>query len=211
MESDRRKNIILGITGSVASIKLQELVDALTQTLNVNICIVPTKSSLHFVPEFDQLCKVSDLSERLALLKDETAKEKIVLSFSDEDEWNSWHERSDPVLHIELKKWADLLLVAPLDANTMGKLANGLCDNLLTCVARAWDIEAIETKPVVVCPSMNTYMFRHPITGRQLRVLSDEFGFTVVDCVEKRLMCGDVGLGAMASVDTIVATVKDLL
>lgn len=211
MESDRRKNIILGITGSVASIKLQELVDTLTQTLNVNICIVPTKSSLHFVPDFDRLCKASGLNERLAMLKDENAREKIVLSFSDEDEWNSWHKRSDPVLHIELKKWADLLLVAPLDANTMGKLANGLCDNLLTCVARAWDIEAIQTKPVVVCPSMNTFMFRHPITGRQLRVLADEFGFTVVDCVEKRLMCGDVGLGAMASVDTIVAVVRNLL
>lgn len=211
MESDRRRNIILGITGSVASIKLQELTDTLTQTLNVNICIVPTKSSLHFVPDFDRLSKLPGLSERLAVLKGEGAQEKFVISFTDEDEWSSWQKRSDPVLHVELKKWADLLLLAPLDANTMGKLANGLCDNLLTCIARAWDIEAIHKKPVVICPSMNTYMFRHPITGKQLKMLSEELGFTVVDCVEKRLMCGDVGLGAMASVDTIVAIVKDLL
>lgn len=210
MEPDRRKNIILGITGSVASIKLKELADTLSKTLNVNICIVPTKNSKHFIPDFDNLFKTSSLSERLAILKN-GSKEKVVLSFTDEDEWASWQKRSDPVLHIELKKWADLLLFAPLDANTMGKLANGLCDNLLTCIARAWDIDQIQTKPVVISPAMNTYMFQHPITRKQLMVLSEEFGFTVVDTVEKVLMCGDVGLGAMASVDTIVTVVKELL
>lgn len=139
------------------------------------------------------------------------AKDNIVFSFTDEDEWSSWQKRSDPVLHIELKKWADIFLIAPLDANTMAKLANGLCDNLLTCVARAWDIREVKRRPVVVCPAMNTFMYEHPITSRQLGVLREEFGFTVVDCVEKVLMCGDVGLGAMASVETIAGAVKNLV
>jgi phosphopantothenoylcysteine decarboxylase len=59
----------------------------------------------------------------------------------DEDEWHAWARVGDPVLHIELRRWADVLLFAPLSANTLAKLANGLCDNLATCVARAWDYQ----------------------------------------------------------------------
>uniref|UniRef100_A0A0B6ZDI2 Flavoprotein domain-containing protein n=1 Tax=Arion vulgaris TaxID=1028688 RepID=A0A0B6ZDI2_9EUPU len=58
---------------------------------------------------------------------------------TDTDEWEAWSSIQDPVLHIELRKWADIMLIAPLDANTLAKIATGLCDNLLTCVARAWD------------------------------------------------------------------------
>lgn len=55
-------------------------------------------------------------------------------------EWELWKKRGDPVLHIELRKWADFLLVAPLSANSLAKISNGLCDNLLTLVCRAWEI-----------------------------------------------------------------------
>lgn len=57
----------------------------------------------------------------------------------DEDEWHDWKAVGDPVLHIELRRWADVYVVAPLSANSLAKLATGLCDNLVTCVARAWD------------------------------------------------------------------------
>lgn len=57
----------------------------------------------------------------------------------DEDEWRDWAAVGDPVLHIELRRWADVFVVAPLSANSLAKLAQGLCDNLVTCVARAWD------------------------------------------------------------------------
>lgn len=57
----------------------------------------------------------------------------------DEDEWHDWKAAGDPVLHIELRRWADVYVVAPLSANSLAKLATGLCDNLVTCVARAWD------------------------------------------------------------------------
>ncbi|XP_032720977.1 phosphopantothenoylcysteine decarboxylase isoform X5 [Lontra canadensis] len=117
-----------------------------------------------------------------------------------------WKCRSDPVLHIDLRRWADLMLVAPLDANTLGKVASGICDNLLTCVIRAWDCR----KPLLFCPAMNTVMWEHPITAQQLGQLK-AFGYVEIPCVAKKLVCGDQGLGAMAEVGTIVDKVKEVL
>jgi phosphopantothenoylcysteine decarboxylase len=117
----------------------------------------------------------------------------------DEDEWSLWKKRGDPVLHIDLVKWADIFIIAPLDANTLGKISSGLCDNLLTCVARAWDME----KPLIFCPAMNTKMFNHPITRKQIEELKD-FGYYEISPISKTLMCGDTGLGAMAEYFTIV-------
>ena len=76
-------------------------------------------------------------------------------------------ERTDEVLHIELRRWADVLLIAPLDANTLAKLAVGLSDNCLTCVWRAWD----PVRPVILAPAMNTLMWEHAITARHLSQL----------------------------------------
>ncbi|XP_078189846.1 phosphopantothenoylcysteine decarboxylase isoform X4 [Callithrix jacchus] len=117
-----------------------------------------------------------------------------------------WKCRSDPVLHIDLRRWADLLLVAPLDANTLGKVASGICDNLLTCIIRAWD----RSKPLIFCPAMNTAMWEHPITAQQVDQLK-AFGYVEIPCVAKKLVCGDKGLGAMAEVGTIVDKVKEVL
>jgi len=129
------------------------------------------------------------------------------------------------VLHIELRRWADLLLVAPLDAGTLAKLALGLCDNCLTCVWRAWE----PARPVLLAPAMNTLMWLHPATARHLRQLAADTGLTTPDGlsadelvgrinaaggrlriaapVEKRLACDDVGVGAMAEAERIVAEV----
>ena len=82
-------------------------------------------------------------------------------------EWESWKGRGDPVLHIELRRWADILLIAPLSANSLAKIASGLCDNLLTCVIRAWDVN----KPLFFCPAMNTLMYEHPMTAKQIATL----------------------------------------
>src|SRR5262249_29224235 len=95
----------------------------------------------------------------------------------DEDEWPGQtqgflYHRDEPVLRIELRRWAELSLIAPLDANTLAKLANGLADNCLTSVWRAWDSQ----RPVVLAPAMNTFMWEHPLTGRHLRQLAADFG-----------------------------------
>ncbi|XP_063301946.1 phosphopantothenoylcysteine decarboxylase isoform X2 [Pelobates fuscus] len=117
-----------------------------------------------------------------------------------------WKERSDPVLHIELRRWANLMLIAPLDANTLGKIASGICDNLLTCVVRAWDLK----NPLLFCPAMNTAMWNHPITEQQIAQLRS-FGYKEIPCIAKKLVCGDEGLGAMAEVNTIINSVKQIL
>lgn len=96
--------------------------------------------------------------------------------------------------------------MAPLSANTLAKLAAGLADNLLTCVARAWDFRA--GKPVVIAPAMNTAMWEHPLTAAHLRLLGDVLGITIVPPTTRALACGDVGAGAMAAVGDVVDAVR---
>lgn len=81
----------------------------------------------------------------------------------------------------------------------MAKIANGLCDNLLTCIVRAWD----SRKRLLLCPAMNTVMWNHPVTERHLNALAS-FNYEIIMPVEKKLACGDVGMGAMQSVHLII-------
>ncbi|KAM5172312.1 phosphopantothenoylcysteine decarboxylase isoform 2-T2 [Mantella aurantiaca] len=181
--SPREVNVLVGVTGSVAALKLPLLISGLLQIPGVQVQIVTTEKAKHFY----------------------NVKDICVPIYSDDDEWKMWTQRSDPVLHIELRRWADVLLLAPLDANTLGKIYSGICDNLLTCVVRAWDI----TKPLLFCPAMNTAMWNHPITAQQIKSLLS-FGYTEIPCIEKTLVCGDRGLGAMAEVDTILENIKNI-
>lgn len=181
-------NILVCCTGSVATIKLPELLEQLRQIEDCEVKIVLTEHSKHFLPDLTSLGSPGD----------------TVLT--DEDEWRSWQGRGDPVLHIELRRWADLCLVAPLSANTLAKLSHGLADNLVSSTLRAWDL----SRPVLVAPAMNTFMWEHPVTSQQLAVLS-QWGYTLIPPVVKTLVCGDKGNGAMASLDTIVQTVRSSL
>lgn len=121
----------------------------------------------------------------------------------------------DSVLHIDLRNWADICIVAPLSAHTLGKIANGLCDDLLTCILRAWDFRL--TKPIVLAPAMNTAMWEHPLTNMHLDTVKSfareggEGAVVVVQPVAKTLACGDVGVGAMADLDDIISTAKQCL
>ncbi|ALA62458.1 HAL3 domain protein [Turkeypox virus] len=125
--------------------------------------------------------------------------------YTDSDEWFTWKELFDPVLHIELRRWADIFIIAPLTANTLAKIANGICDNLLTSIVRAWDI----SKPLIFCPAMNTLMWEHPITESQIDTLK-HMGYIEIECIEKKLACGDNGKGAMAEIDDIVRVIRDI-
>ncbi|RHZ68235.1 hypothetical protein Glove_296g38 [Diversispora epigaea] len=178
----KKTHILIGATGSVASIKIPTLLESLLKYENIEIKVVTTNNALHF---FD---------------KNIVTKELGVEVITDEDEWKAWNKIPDPVLHIEYRNWADIFIIAPLDANTLGKIANGLCDNLITCILRAWDLK----RPVIVCPAMNTYMWEHPFTSKHLRVLSDQLGFQIISPMSKKLACGDTGIGAMAEVITII-------
>ncbi|KAL0324865.1 UNVERIFIED_CONTAM: Phosphopantothenoylcysteine decarboxylase [Sesamum radiatum] len=95
-----------------------------------------------------------------------------------------------------------LMVIAPCRKHT-GKIAGGLCDNLLTCIVRAWDY----TKPMFVAPAMNTFMWTNPFTERHLMVI-DDLGISLIPPVTKRLACGDYGNGAMAEPSLIYSTVR---
>ena len=143
-----------------------------------------------------------------------------------DDEWKGWNRLGDSVLHIELREWADMLVIAPLSAHTLAKLAQGLCDDTLTCVARAWDLGhgARPGKPMLLAPAMNTAMWEHPLTQQQLSTIQGFWNSSktnttslMKNCIQvvapqvKTLACGEVGDGALASVDTIVGAVKECL
>eukprot|EP00123_Amoebidium_parasiticum_P022612 comp91193_c0_seq1/m.48548 comp91193_c0_seq1/g.48548 ORF comp91193_c0_seq1/g.48548 comp91193_c0_seq1/m.48548 type:complete len:187 (-) comp91193_c0_seq1:18-578(-) len=176
------RKVLLGLTGSVASIKAPKIVDELVSRGidRADIQVVSTESAKHFY--------------------DPTAIGVTV--HSDRNEWETWQKMGDPVLHIELRNWADILIIAPLDANTLAKLAAGLCDNLLTCIVRAWDL----SKPLLVAPAMNTHMWNHPHTARHVSVLTD-LGYSTIQPIAKTLACGDTGVGAMAEPQTIADAV----
>ena len=187
VETSRRlPNVLLCLTGSVASIKAEQLISSLRSSCAVNVRVVASQRALHFVR-----CQQQQEQEKLS-----------AVMYSDDDEWSSWKARGDPVLHITLRRWADVLVIAPLSANTLAKLAAGLADNLVTCVARAWDFR----RPVVVAPAMNTAMWEHPHTAKHLDELQ-ALGMHIVPPATKRLVCGDTGIGAMAEVETIAAGV----
>ncbi|XP_053451991.1 phosphopantothenoylcysteine decarboxylase isoform X1 [Nycticebus coucang] len=204
---ERKFHILVGVTGSVAALKLPLLVSRL-----LDIPGSLTVSPLVKCRGITDHSNLQLLGLEVAVVTTERAKhfyspqDVPVTLYSDADEWEMWKHRSDPVLHIDLRRWADLMLVAPLDANTLGKVASGICDNLLTCVIRAWD----RSKPLFFCPAMNTAMWEHPITMQQVGQLK-AFGYTEIPCVAKKLVCGDQGLGAMAEVETIVDKVKEVL
>jgi phosphopantothenoylcysteine decarboxylase len=212
-------SVLLGVTGSVAATLTPALYEALKQAGH-RVKVVATQAALYF---FDPAGL--DPADRGRPRRN---PEAVVL---DEDEWpgrdaGRLYRRGDPVLHIELRRWADVLVIAPLDANTLAKLANGLSDNCLTCVWRAWD----RARPVVLAPAMNTLMWEHPLTARHLRQLAEDGGagappaspdltelmdwinehcprLAVAPPQSKRLACDDVGVGAMASLETILAAV----
>jgi len=128
--------------------------------------------------------------------------------FTDADEWHGYKAvHTDAVVHIELRKWADVLLVAPMSANTLAKMAMGLADNIVTCVARAWDLRDAR-KAFLAAPAMNTAMLEHPVTAPQVTTLRS-WGVVVLPTAPPRVLaCGDVGSGAMLAVGDVVAVVR---
>ncbi|KAJ7958470.1 Phosphopantothenoylcysteine decarboxylase [Quillaja saponaria] len=177
----RKPRILLAASGSVAAIKFANLCHCFSEWAEIRA--VATNASLHFI-------------DRASLPKD-------VILYTDEDEWSSWKKIGDSVLHIELRRWADIMVIAPLSANTLGKIAGGLCDNLLTCIVRAWDYN----RPLFVAPAMNTFMWNNPFTERHL-ITIDELGISLIPPVTKRLACGDYGNGAMAEPSLIYSSVR---
>ncbi|KII91084.1 hypothetical protein PLICRDRAFT_106072 [Plicaturopsis crispa FD-325 SS-3] len=179
-------HVLLLTTGSVASIKAPLIVSELLQYNNVKVECVSTRASLAFFSKDD----VQRAGSRV---------------WVDEDEWTGDYKIGDPILHIELRRWADIVLVAPCSANTLSKIAHGSCDNLLTSVLRA----LAPTTPTYIFPAMNTLMYEHPLTAEHLRIVQDVVKYEIVGPIGKALACGDVGTGAMTEWRDIVQIVVD--
>ena len=218
--NDGKTHLLLAASGSVATIKLPLILQALSHHDNLSIRLVLTRSAQSF------LAGQSDEQPPFQTLKEIKNVDGI---HTDEDEWRQPWVRGAAILHIELRRWSDLLVVAPLSADTLAKMANGFADNLLLSVIRAWDTTGeidgsrggSPRKPIMVAPAMNTAMHLHPLTKNHLSILENAWGMEPLDDaaplievlrpVEKTLACGDTGVGAMKEWSSIVARIEDFL
>ena len=207
-QEDGKHHVLLASSGSVATIKLPLIAKALASHSNVSVRIVVTSSAEKFLA--GQSAEQPELSTLLRL-------PGVDSIHRDEDEWLKPWVRGDKILHIELRRWAHVLVVAPLSANTLAKMTVGIADNLLTSVIRAWEIPGIfdvtakgQEKRIFVACAMNTAMWRHPVTKKQIRELEEDWKdwVTVLKPIEKMLACGDTGDGAMMDWTKIVEIIE---
>ncbi|KAL9595050.1 MAG: hypothetical protein Q9219_006673 [cf. Caloplaca sp. 3 TL-2023] len=214
--ADGKKHLLLAASGSVATIKLPKIAEALSHCHLLSIRIVLTNAASNF------LAGQSDEQPALEYLRNIPNVDGVFLDY---DEWTEPWTRGSGILHIELRRWADLLVVAPLSANSLAKMTTGIADNLLLSIIRAWDTSGVTdntSKPVkriIVAPAMNTAMWLHPITMKQLKILKEDWDaetspggwIETLLPVEKTLACGDAGNGAMKDWTDIVIVIKNRL
>jgi phosphopantothenoylcysteine decarboxylase len=128
--NDGKHHLLLCASGSVATIKLPHIIQALSHHRNLSIRVLLTKSAERFL---------EGQSREQPPLKTLNLFTNIDGVYTDEDEWNRPWSRGGGILHIELRRWADLMVIAPLSANSLAKMVSGICDNLMLSVVRAWD------------------------------------------------------------------------
>jgi phosphopantothenoylcysteine decarboxylase/phosphopantothenate--cysteine ligase len=174
-----RPLVLLGVTGGIAAFKAAELLRGL-QKAGMDVRVIMTRAATQFVGPmtFETL---SGSPVRLDQVSELRADSRIT--------------------HVEDSHEADIMVIAPATANTLAKMANGIADNLLTSMFLAFG------KTVVVAPAMNTNMWEHPSTQKNVDTLR-EHGVFVVEPSSGELACGDYGSGRMAEPDSIVAEVK---
>jgi phosphopantothenoylcysteine decarboxylase / phosphopantothenate---cysteine ligase len=175
----RNKKILLGICGSIAAYKAAYLIRSLIKE-EAEVQVIMTASASEFISPLT----LSTLSRKPAFtefVKDETGL------------WNN---------HVEMALWADVMLIAPASANTIGKLAHGLCDNLLSAVYLSAKC------PVFIAPAMDLDMYKHVGTQENLNKLRS-FGNRIIDAEDGDLASGLSGKGRMAEPDNIVQVLKN--
>ena len=176
-------NIVLGVTGSIAAYKAADLASQLTKLGHEVHCVL-TRAATEFVTPLT-----------LQVL----SRQPVLVSL--EDEKNSWKPG-----HIELADNADLFLVAPLSADTLGNFARGLAPDPLSSIYLALP----RSTPVLLAPAMNGNMWAHPATARNLATVKED-GCHIVDPAEGDLACGYEGVGRLADVNDILSAATSLL
>ncbi|MFT5169580.1 MAG: phosphopantothenoylcysteine decarboxylase/phosphopantothenate--cysteine ligase [Lysobacterales bacterium] len=176
------KHVVLGVTGSVAAYKAADILRRLSEK-GFKVSVIMTKGAEHFITPLT----LSSLSEG-----------KVYSGLFDKD------EKPNSMPHIDLARSADVVLIAPATANIIGKMANGLADDLLSCVVLATRAK------VMVAPAMNTQMYHNSIVVQNCDKLK-EHDVSFIDPTDGLLACGEVGEGHLAEVDDIVAAVAKQL
>ena len=173
------KHIILGVTGSIAAYKAATLTRLLVKE-GASVKVVMTPLAKEFITPLT-----------MATL----SKSPIMVDFYNPEngDWNS---------HVDLGLWADLYLIAPASANTIGKMAGGIADNLLLTTYLSAKC------PVMVAPAMDLDMYKHPVTQRDLKVLQS-FGNIIIEPESGELASGLIGKGRMEEPERIVAFIAD--
>ncbi|KOS40645.1 hypothetical protein ACN38_g8499 [Penicillium nordicum] len=210
--NDKKIHVLL----AAATTKLPNIAEALCCNKNISIRILVTDPEEKFI--------AGQSSEQPAL-ENLLQIDGVDAIYRDEDEWSPSWTRGGPVLHIELRKWAHILLVAPMSANTMAKMANGIADNLLLSVIRAWDTTGVVDmgfKPqktmIFAALDIDACAYRHPVTKKQLKVLCDQWGWsesnpegwvTVLPPIEKSRASGGDDTGSMMDWRDIVIAIQN--
>ena len=177
------RNIILGVTGSIAAHKAVDLASLLTKR-KCNVHVVMTASAQQFVA---------------ALPFKVLTRNPVVTGLYDEEE--DWKPT-----HIPLADKADLLLVAPATANVIAKMAHGIADDALTCIALALNSKA----KILIAPAMNGKMWLHPATQQNVKTLKTR-GAEFIGPDKGTLSCGYTGIGRMWPVEAIAQRALKLL
>lgn len=168
------KTVVLGVTGSIAAYKIASLASRLVK-LHADVHVIMTPNATHFITPitFETL----------------TGNKCLVDTF---DRNFQFH-----VAHVSLAQRADVLLIAPASADVIGKIANGIADDMLTTTVMAC------TAPVLISPAMNTHMYENPIVQDNLQKLRS-FGYTVIEPAVGMLACRDVGAGKMPEPEVLL-------
>ena len=169
------KNVLLCVTGSIAAYKIAELASRLVKK-HCNVDVIMTKNATNFITPitFETL----------------TGNKCIVDTFDRNFQFN--------VEHVALAKRADIFMVAPASANVIGKMANGIADDMLTTTILAAKC------PKLVSPAMNTNMYENQIVQDNLKKL-ENYGFEIINPANGYLACGDTGAGKMPEPETLFA------
>lgn len=176
-----KNKILIKITGSIAAYKVGYLISNLVQN-GYEVKTVVTKSALNFIGT--------------ATLEGLTNNHVYMDTF----------ENGQMMSHINLTKWADLTILVPADANTINKFSAGIADNLVTSLFLAHD----RSKPYLIAPAMNTWMYNHPSTKESFHKL-ENWGINILPTEEGYLACGDVGEGKLLDPDKIYDYIKSSL
>ncbi|PGY10826.1 bifunctional phosphopantothenoylcysteine decarboxylase/phosphopantothenate--cysteine ligase CoaBC [Bacillus sp. AFS031507] len=172
------KKILLCVTGGIAVYKAAALTSKLVQA-GAHVKIILSESAQKFVTP---------------LTFQALSRNEVYVDTFDE-------KNPRVIAHIDLADWADLILVAPATANTIGKIAGGIADNMITTVLLA------ATSPVWIAPAMNVHMYDHPAVKKNLSILA-EYGYQFIEPSEGYLACGYVGKGRLEEPEKIVQLVQ---